>query len=1209
MRRVLSRILQGNYTSEDLSLDFSCSRIELDIPMGEEYEGSFHVYSPAGTVPEGKVISSDLRMELISDSLTGSDSEITYLLKNEYCNEGDTVKGVFSVISNMGEYYIPFTVNIIRPVPESSIGPVKNLFHFTNLARSNWEEAVELFYSKDFPYVIADADTQTKLSYKALSHKRGAEQGVEEFLIYTGKKNRVTYNYRGGEINVSVSGRNRNSDLKEINIEIGKDGWGYTNLSVKCEGGFIFTEAKSLSASDFSGNICPLRLFVDPTGCAPGLHPGKVILYNSYTELVIPVWLSIDRGVGSNKAQRVRKNLSIKVTECYIRSMLGITTGSAFIAEMGRLIDQILTLDKYDITAKLMQAHLLLIQGRESEAEWTCKYASELLEKNESGRASNSKTFVLDMAYLDYLSTSLPNETVAKRSRRHLDEMAKRFSDDWRVRWLHAKVRYYENGDAEGMWNAMRKLCEEGCNSPAIFAEGTMLLKDKPSLASEPDRYALQTILFGLRKNILGEEMKENLLYISGRSRSSIPLLLKDLEVMYTVSPDNRILEEICSQLIRSFKRDSEAAVWYKRATLEDIRLTNLYENYVMSLDEDSFQDIPMNVLKYFSMSDTLDAVHTAYLYHYVIRHKRELGNLIDVYQPKMESFAMDQISKGIITRHLAAVYYDVLSPASLDRNNARIFADMLFSVWLQSSDSRFVKAYVYQKGFRHPWEYKLGEGGGWISVYGSDYVIALEDASGNRYVKSGEYTLEKLMLPGKFMKAVSDCVYDNDRFNMITLASSKKDDRIDDSNILRYQNLAASEELERSTADEYLLKLLDHFAEKGDRSSLITGLKHARPELMTPSNRCEVMRLMLMTADYKPIYDLIKNCGPYFADPRYMQTFLDRQLSEPSEEEDPILTASAIYCISLGKKDGIILSYLSKYYQGQCKDLRNIWKMAGGYGVDRKSLEERMLIQMLYSGAFVGERNEIFSDYLTMSPDTEVVKAFLLQSCYDYFVHEKLISAGVFEELGNLANEGEQFPKEAALAYLKYYSENPKEITDDIRKRIIKLLGMMMKERIHLGMFQSFLSEDSFPEGELRMKLLEVLDVMCDRTIIDYRASEGNSAVIHYTFASDSGETGKYREERMREVCGGVCFKEFILFFGECVQYYITEETGAGSELRTSGVLRKNDVLGPAEGTRFGLISDMLVSNTLQDGETFDKLYDEYYQKEFMNRKLFSLE
>ena len=49
--------------------------------------------------------------------------------------------------------------------------------------------------------------------------------------------------------------------------------------------------------------------------------------------------------------------------------------------------------------------------------------------------------------------------------------------------------------------------------------------------------------------------------------------------------------------------------------------------------------------------------------------------------------------------------------------------------------------------------------------------------------------------------------------------------------------------------------------------------------------------------------------------------------------------------------------------------------------------------------------------------------------------------------------------------------------------------------------------------------------------------------------------------------------------------------------------------MLGSAEGSEFGLISDMLVSNTLQDYDTFDKLYDEYYKKEFLNKKLFSLE
>ena len=47
------------------------------------------------------------------------------------------------------------------------------------------------------------------------------------------------------------------------------------------------------------------------------------------------------------------------------------------------------------------------------------------------------------------------------------------------------------------------------------------------------------------------------------------------------------------------------------------------------------------------------------------------------------------------------------------------------------------------------------------------------------------------------------------------------------------------------------------------------------------------------------------------------MQTFLDRQLMD-TEEEDPFLTASAIYCISLGKKvmSDMEDDWTEEYYQ-----------------------------------------------------------------------------------------------------------------------------------------------------------------------------------------------------------------------------------------------------------------------------------------------------
>ena len=67
---------------------------------------------------------------------------------------GEEARGAFHIISNQGEYYIPFFVSVVPKTIDSSLGNIKNLFHFTNLAKSSWEEAVKLFYSKEFKAVF-----------------------------------------------------------------------------------------------------------------------------------------------------------------------------------------------------------------------------------------------------------------------------------------------------------------------------------------------------------------------------------------------------------------------------------------------------------------------------------------------------------------------------------------------------------------------------------------------------------------------------------------------------------------------------------------------------------------------------------------------------------------------------------------------------------------------------------------------------------------------------------------------------------------------------------------------------------------------------------------------------------------------------------------------------------------------------------------------
>ena len=64
--------------------------------------------------------------------LTGYDCGLSIQGYNDL-KEGDVIKGNFHIISNQGEYTLPFSVMISHFVLDSSLGSIKNLFHFTNL--------------------------------------------------------------------------------------------------------------------------------------------------------------------------------------------------------------------------------------------------------------------------------------------------------------------------------------------------------------------------------------------------------------------------------------------------------------------------------------------------------------------------------------------------------------------------------------------------------------------------------------------------------------------------------------------------------------------------------------------------------------------------------------------------------------------------------------------------------------------------------------------------------------------------------------------------------------------------------------------------------------------------------------------------------------------------------------------------------------------
>jgi hypothetical protein len=91
-----------------------------------------------------------------------------------------------------------------------------------------------------------------------------------------------------------------------------------------------------------------------------------------------------------------------------------------------------------------------------------------------------------------------------------------------------------------------------------------------------------------------------------------------------------------------------------------------------------------------------------------------------------------------------------------------------------------------------------------------------------------------------------------------------------------------------------------------------------------------------------------------------------------------------------------------------------------------------------------------------------------------------------------------------------------------------------------------------------------------------------------------------------MTNVYGGVFVKSFLLFFGETLQYYITEKTDGVDQLTESGSISCNDVDIEPGTDRYNLVNDIALSTTLKDYETALELLEEYKYKEYLVTNLF---
>ncbi len=482
------------------------------------------------------------------------------------------------------------------------------------------------------------------------------------------------------------------------------------------------------------------------------------------------------------------------------------------------------------------------------------------------------------------------------------------------------------------------------------------------------------------------------------------------------------------------------------------------------------------------------------------------------------------------------------------------------------------------------------------VPVYDSECKILLGDREGNRYTVSVAHSEETLCGPERLALMISPFVRNDLWYAVYTCFEYEKAFTVQDDNVDLFLLLADSDRITESVKRELRMMLVRFYYARDRMRELDKYLLNLGPEDVERRERREVVRCMVIRGMYEEAWQWVQRCGPYGMDAKVLLKLCSRLLDEEQMEEDPVMTGVLCHVVQKGKYDENVLAYLVRHFFGSIKDMRDIWKTADAFGVNTYALCERMLVQMLYTGAHVGDKIEIFRAYSREMGNEQLRMAFLSQCCYDYVVKEQIMDSFIFRGIMQLYQKDAFMHRVCKMAFLQYYAENRHEQDDRIRQTCCAFLRDLLAERIVLPLYKDY--QGYIPQ----------MDEYQDKTIIEYRAKPGCRAVIHYMIQDEGSPEKEYSTEEMRDMFAGICIKEFVVFFGERLQYYITEESEKGSQPTRSNSISASDLEQDDFESRFTVLNDIMIGKTLHDYDTVNDLLLQYYRQEFVVDSLFKL-
>ena len=1110
VKEEISTIKQINSEATPI-VSLSVTNLDIEVEEGKVYKDSFFIESENKVPIEGYVCTTSDKVETEAERLEGTRQEIPFYFKGKLATAGNTFEGDIVLITNGGEYNIPYCVKVIHKFVESSGGRISTMEEFVQIYENNRKEAVDIFFLPNFEEVFLQGKPEQKELYHSLMKSRSKSLILEEFLTAAGYKNTSF-------LDVSQDKLVLEEEDSSAQLELLLTQPGYVEGSIYSEKGQIQISRERFSSDDFTDG----KLLFNVEKKQNLLNGSDIIHIDTVRqdiEISVEWWAKQTALTKEKEKKLYLKKKRAQLMHNYLYFRTGSIAFEDFAEDSGHVLEE---LSRYteDNEWKLYRMHFFLMEERKEEGKELLELLETISQRDEfTPLEANYFLYLKAMYYRTPEAISKAVSTI-----REFYELSEYKAEAlWMLIYLDREYVY----NKRLQYDTIRQLFEEGNNSSLLYFEACDILNENPNYMEELGKFEISIFRWGVRYGYISLSLSyhKSIYYIA--------------EKLYGVEPDEQFLQVICSLLIKGNRTGKEYHEYFRLAVEANLKIIGLNEFFIRSMDFETYDLIPQRVLIYFTYSNSLDYLEKAYLYSNVLRNKEKYEEVYGAYYSKMLPFIEEQLLKGRINEHLAYLYTCFQKEVLEKPDNWKAVCDILFYHKLICTNPHIIGVYVSCPELGTEKYYPLSGGTGGVEIYNDRAVLYFVDNNEQRYVKDINYQLREFLSPQQFEEEWIRRNLSNRK--ILLMESGKMEENIKEQTLPVLQRIVFNDDFTRWMQVEAVEKMLVYYENHQDKRNLARWLGKIDYSNISTEFRKTLMDYYMEVGMMEDAFFGIElyGCDIMGAAKILRLASFGALCYQGKDDEATLSLAYAAFIRKKCNKD--TLTYLMKHFKGETAALLEIWERSKRFGLETAAFERRILEQVMFTGNDTEGVFPVFESFYATDEGDELIDRYLEYASMKELESSMELNDFMHMAIGQEIVNGRMENRHSRIHFL-YYFAGREDWYDTIKDTAVYIINGFLQEEFYLPVYQAYSQWITFPIHYQEM------------TFLTYHGRAGSNVILRYQI---DGEEYSLRELHLEEVLPGMYVCHMNFFQKDHVKYRLESDgspvdEGAGLEFET---------------------------------------------------------